>query len=128
MATSPQNVLGRMAAAPKASPAPAPEPHRAWVWKFDVDGDPAEIRDTLAERDIAVVLKTHDGTDWQATFDRSRDAISGPRAVERIARFCEDGGVPFHAWCVVCGDDPVGEARTPLRCGGRSLSTQQPPR
>lgn len=95
-----------------------------WVWKFSVDGPLGPIRDTLAANGLGIILKTHDGTEWMQRFDDSPDAITGPAQVARLAGAFEQAGVPFHAWCVPKGQDPIGEARMcsdVLNSGARSL-------
>lgn len=128
--------IGRAAAVPgrplarDAAPAPSAvaEPalrHLAWVWQFAQDGEKDEIRRVLAEHRLGVALKTHDGTEWMSKYDRSADAVSGPKSVHELAQFFEDGGVPFHAWCVVNGEEPKREALMAaevLSAGARSIS------
>lgn len=99
--------------------------HLAWVWQFTQDGGKDEIRRVLAQHDLGVVLKTHDGTEWMSTYDASPDAVSGPAQVEALAAFFEEGGVPFHAWCVLNGLEPKREAQMAaevLAAGARSIS------
>ena len=99
--------------------------HLAWVWQFSQDGSKEAIRAVLARYGLGVVLKTHDGADWMATYDLSPDAVDGAARVAELARFFEDGGVPFHAWCVLHGLDPKGEAQMAgevLSAGARSIS------
>ncbi len=99
--------------------------HLAWVWQFTHDGGKEEIRRVLAQHDLGVVLKTHDGVDWMSTYDASPDAVSGPTQVAALAAFFEDGGVPFHAWCVLNGVEPKREAQMAaevLAAGARSIS------
>src|SRR5688500_9942594 len=55
--------------------------HLAWVWQFRHDGDPAQIRDTLAAHGMGVVLKTHDGTSWMSRYDSTPNAVKGPGTV-----------------------------------------------
>lgn len=98
--------------------------HHAWVWQFSEDGSPEIIRDVLAAYGLGVILKTHDGSDWMARWDKSPTAIAGPAQVSGFATFFESVGVPFHAWCVVSGRDPVAEARLcsdVLSAGARSI-------
>lgn len=122
-------VLGRFSSVPEPAATPAfervPGPnHLAWVWKFDYDGSPEEVRETLADHGLGIALKTHDGIYWMSRYDRSRTAITGPAAVERYAEFFERGGVPFHAWTVVKGRNPAREAQLAsdvLNAGARSL-------
>lgn len=85
--------------------------HRVWVWQFSSDASKDHIADTLAQQDMGVVVKTHDGVDWMSTWDRSADAVSGPAQVEKLASYFNNRGVPFHAWSVVRGFDPIAEAR-----------------
>ena len=68
-AATPQTVLGRLADPPPEDAVTEPERHQAWVWQFNIDGDPWQIRETLAKRNMAILLKTHDGTNWQARWD-----------------------------------------------------------
>lgn len=99
--------------------------HLAWVWQFTQDGVKEEISRVLGENGLGVVLKTHDGLDWMADYDYSEDAVSGPEQVAKLAAFFEDRGVPFHAWCVVKGNDPKAEASMAsevLAAGARSIA------
>jgi LysM repeat protein len=117
-----------------AAPAPAPAVrfgrvlptnHLAWVWQFNQDGEPERIRDVLAAHGLGIALKTHDGLEWMAKYDTSRNAVSGPQRIAQLASFFEAGGVPFHAWCVVHGTNPAREASmaaSVLSAGARSLS------
>ena len=120
---------------PSAPPEPAtpavkwsgalPTKHLAWVWQFNHDGEPERIRETLAQHGLGIAMKTHDGTTWMSKWDTSRNALSGPQQIEKIASFFEAGGVPFHAWCVVKGTDAALEASmaaSVLASGARSLS------
>jgi hypothetical protein len=57
-------------------------------------------------------------------WDPTPGAVSGPERVLELANFFERGGVPVHAWTVVKGTDPDGEARLSsqvLAAGARSL-------
>ena len=102
-----------------------PANHLAWVWQFNQDGEPERIREVLAAYGLGIALKTHDGLEWMAKYDTSRNAVSGPQRIAQLASFFEAGGVPFHAWCVVQGIDPAREsamAASVLQAGARSLS------
>lgn len=102
-----------------------PPHHRAWVWQFSIDGDPQQIAANLGANGIGIMLKTHDGLDWMSTFDAHPSAVTGPAQVATLARMYESHGVPFHAWCVVKGIDPVAEANMAadvLAAGARSLT------
>jgi hypothetical protein len=99
--------------------------HKVWVWRFDVDGQPHDVRNTLAAHGLAIILKTHEGDAWMSEFDKSPTAITGPEKVREMASYFESGGVPFHAWCVVQGKDPITEAQLcsqVLDAGARSLT------
>jgi hypothetical protein len=99
--------------------------HSVWVWQFSEDGPAEQIADTLAAYDLAAIMKTHDGTDWMANFDPVPGAIDGPAQVATIAGIFESRGVPFHAWCVLKGIDPVTEAQMVadvLAAGARSIT------
>lgn len=98
--------------------------HLAWVWQFDDDGSPEQIRSALAFMGMGILLKTHDSTTWMAKWDKSGRGMDSSIAVRVMADFFESGGVPFHAWAVVKGKDPIGEAHMAaevLRNGARSL-------
>jgi hypothetical protein len=98
----------------------------AWLWRFGEDGTPEGIRSLLAAHGLGVLMKAHDGPNWMARWDpRSPFPIHGPQDVARIAQFFEAGGVPFHAWGVVNGLDPVREAEMAAECldvGARSFT------
>jgi hypothetical protein len=98
--------------------------HLAFVWQFDDDGSPWEIRDRLAYLGMGILLKSHDATTWMARWDRTGHAIDGGAKVRELANFFESGGVPFHVWGVVKGLDPIGEAHMAaevLNNGARSF-------
>jgi hypothetical protein len=104
--------------------------HLAWVWQFEDDGAPDVIRPMLARNGLGIILKTHDGTDWMGRWDTSRTAIHGPEHVRGWSNFFEAMGVPFHAWAVVEGHDPIGEARMAaevLSSGARTLTIDLEP-
>lgn len=104
--------------------------HLVWVWQFNEDGDAARIRDSLATHGLGILLKTHDGTRWMSRWDNSPMAIEGATSVREASLFFEKAGVPFHAWCVVQGYDPVEEARMcaeVLANGARSMTIDLEP-
>lgn len=115
--------------APPTPPLPAassvlPATHLAWVWQFSTDGRPEAIREKLAAHGLGIALKTHDGVEWMSRYDRSAAAVSGPKRIAELAEYFEAGGVPFHAWAVVHGSDPVREASMTadvLRAGARTV-------
>ncbi len=99
--------------------------HGVWAWQFSIDGPAEEIAQTLSQYGLAVVMKTHDGVEWMSKYDDAADAIDGPGQVETVAGIFERYGVPFHAWAVVKGVDPVQEAAMAadvLGAGARSLT------
>jgi len=133
----PRRLVAR-AAAPRPTPYRSGAPlfgtaaptHLAWVWQFRHDGDLAEIRDTLAAHNLGIMLKTHDGTEWMSKYDPNENAVSGPDQVLRLAAYFENAGVPFHAWCVAHGTDPIAEAdmaASVLGAGARSLAIDVEP-
>lgn len=98
--------------------------HLAWVWQFSTDGEPNTIGSKLRENGLGILLKTHDGVTWMAEYDTSRYAVTGQPQVRVLASYFEDAHVPFHAWCVLHGSDPIEEARMAaavLLSGARSL-------
>ena len=104
--------------------------HGVWVWQFSIDGDAAGIVETLAAYGLSAIVKTHDGTEWMATYDDVDGAIAGPDEVAVMASIFESAGVPFHAWAVVKGVDPVREAEMAaqvLQAGARSITLDLEP-
>jgi hypothetical protein len=99
--------------------------HGVWTWQFSIDGPARDIIDTLSAYGLSAIVKTHDGAEWMATYDRVEGAIAGPRELATVAAIFEQGGVPFHAWAVVHGEDPEREAEMAaqaLDAGARSLT------
>jgi hypothetical protein len=102
----------------------SPLQHKSWVWQFSADGSPEAIAQTLANNRCGVLVKTHDGVDWMARYDRHASAVSGPSQISRLVRIFESAGVQFHAWSVVKGIDPIREAQMTaevLAAGARSI-------
>ena len=102
-----------------------PPHHMVWVWQFSIDGAPEQIAANLAANGLAVMVKTHDGTDWMSKYDPHPLAVTSAAQVRTLANLFESRGVPFHAWCVVKGIDPVAEAQMAadvLANGARSLT------
>jgi hypothetical protein len=111
MATAPRV----FAAGPDAAPVPPPvserNRHLAWLWQFSEDGDPEQVRRQLADNGMGIMMKTHDGTTWQAKWDHHPMGIADAQHVKSAAAYFEAMNVPFHAWCVVSGTDPIAEAQ-----------------
>ncbi len=108
-----------------AEPFDKPGNHNlAWVWQFDDDGSPEQIRSQLAFLGMGILLKSHDATTYMAKWDKSGSGIDGAAKIRELRDFFESGGVPFHAWAVVKGQDPIGEAHMAaevLANGARSV-------
>jgi LysM repeat protein len=98
--------------------------HLVWVWQFSTDAEPNDIAQRLLKNNMGVLLKTHDGVEWMSEYDTSKYAVSGYPQVQVLAQYFEGAGVPFHAWCVLHGADPIQEARLAaavLLSGARSI-------
>jgi hypothetical protein len=128
--------LGFTCAPPPPWP-PVPQRGRAsgarnlvWVWQLSRDGPPEQIASVLAQYNLGILLKTHDGTDWMSRYDASPYSVWGPDQVAVLASYYETYGVPFHAWCVVKGLDPEQEAEMcaqVVAAGARSLTVDLEP-
>ena|GEM_PF-5331004 len=109
---------------------PSGLPHLSWVWEFSRDGSPEDIVRVLKHHNLGVIMKTHDGTNWMATYDLSPTAVTGPEQVRLLAQHFEEQGVPFHAWALVKGVDPILEAQMAaqvLDAGARSITLDLEP-
>ncbi|HLF78418.1 MAG TPA: LysM peptidoglycan-binding domain-containing protein [Dehalococcoidia bacterium] len=98
--------------------------HLVWVWQFSSDASPEKIGLRLREHGLGILLKTHDGIEWMADYDKNPFAVSGPAQVKTLVEYYEAAGIPFHAWTVLHGVDPVREARMAaevLAVGARSI-------
>ena len=116
-------VILKAGARPRAAAAAALS-HLVWVWQFTTDGEPNLVGARLRDLGLGIVLKTHDGLQWMAEYDKSPYAVSGPAQLSVLANYFEAAGVPFHAWAVVHGSDPVREAQMAaevLAAGARSI-------
>jgi hypothetical protein len=85
---------------------------------------PVQIRSVLAQKQNEHRPQTHDATRWMSHFDTSGEGVSGPYRVKQLAKYFEDGGAPFHAWCVVQGREPERQAwmcADVLAAGARSM-------
>jgi hypothetical protein len=116
--------LGQTAASPQPAQAAPASSVVVWVWQFDRDGLPNQIRADLARGGMGIALKTHDGTSWMSRWDKNEHAVDGPWQVERLVSYFAEWGVPFHAWCVITGIEPYWEAKMcaeVLDAGAQSL-------
>jgi LysM repeat protein len=98
--------------------------HLVWVWQFSTDAEPNSIALRLLKHDMGIIMKTHDGVEWMSEYDTSRYAVSGYPQVQVLSQYFEGAGVPFHAWAVLHGTEPVEEARLAaavLLSGARSI-------
>jgi LysM repeat protein len=98
--------------------------HLVWVWQFTTDAAPHLIGARLRDHGLGLLLKTHDGLEWMSKYDKSPFAVSGPAQAGVLSRYYEAAGVPFHAWAVVHGVDPIREAQMSaeiLGAGARSI-------
>jgi hypothetical protein len=104
--------------------------HLAWVWQFSVDGPPERIASVLAQYNLGIILKTHNGTQWMSDQDSSPYAVSGPDQLAVLANYFESYGIPFHTYCVVKGVDPQREAEMcaqVIAAGARSITIDLEP-
>ncbi len=98
--------------------------HLAWAWQFSADGAPEKIAGVLAQNNLGIILKTHNGTRWMGDWDKSSQAVTGPAQVQNLANYFEKNGVPFHTYCVLNGLDPMTEAQMcaqVIGAGARSI-------
>ncbi len=98
--------------------------HLAWAWHFGVDGPPEKMASVLAQNNLGLILKTHNGTDWMSKWDTSEWAITGPGRVQVLANYFEKYGIPFHSYWVAQGLNPQLEASMcsdVINAGARSI-------
>lgn len=98
--------------------------HLVWVWQLETDVSVQPISEVLSRNGLGLLLKTHDGTEWMSAYDPSPFAPSGVSQVGVLASYFEGKGVPFHAWTVLKGQDPIREAEmaaSVLAAGARTL-------
>jgi hypothetical protein len=99
-------------------------PHLVWAWHFGADGPPERLASVLAQNNLGLILKTHNGTEWMTRWDSSQFAINGPGMVAVLANYFEKYGIPFHSYWVAQGLDPQREAAMcsdVLNAGARSI-------
>lgn len=73
-----------------------------YVWQFSEDYPGAEQNDAALPIS-RVLLKTHDGSDWMATYDDHVLAIDGPARLKQIVDMYDAQGVEVVAWFVPKG-------------------------
>jgi len=86
-----------------------------WHWKGDslvedtIEDVVRSLR-TWAPHVKQVFVKTTDGSEWMATYDKSPELrISGTEAIKRWVDVLEANDMEFHAWCVPKGENLVAE-------------------
>jgi hypothetical protein len=80
------------------------------IWQLDrdyPDGTPADSSLPIS----TLYIKTHDGTDWMATYDDHPWAVSGPDAIRNLIDVYGQQGIQVAAWFVPAGDDYDGQVR-----------------
>lgn len=105
-------VLGLLLLAPGAMVAAADGAVRieAVVWQLSRDYPEGSAPDVdLPLR--AVYLKTHDGTDWMATYDHHPLAIDGPARIRELTGIYAAQGIDVFAWFVPKGRDAEAQLR-----------------
>jgi len=98
--------------------------HLAWAWHFGVDSPPERIASVLAQNNMGLILKSHNGTEWMSRWDSSDFAITGPGRIAILSNYFERYGIPFHTYCVLQGLDPQREAAMcadVISAGARSI-------
>jgi len=99
-------------------------PHLVWAWHFGADGPPERMASVLAQNNLGLILKTHNGTEWMSKWDSSTYGINGPGMVAVLANYFEKYGIPFHSYWVAQGRDPAREAvmcSDVINAGARSI-------
>jgi hypothetical protein len=69
-------------------------PHLAWAWHFGVDGPPERMASILAQNNLGLILKTHNGCDWMSKWDNSEWAITCPGRVQILSNYFERHSFP----------------------------------
>jgi len=98
--------------------------HLAWAWNFGVDGPPERMASVLAQNNLGLILKSHNGTEWMSKWDSSSFAVTGPTSIAILSNYFEKYGIPFHTYCVLQGLDPQREAAMcadVISAGARSI-------
>ena len=60
-------------------------------------------------------IKTHDATDWMATYDNHPQAVSGPESIRALIQSYAAQGIEVAAWFVPKGLDFTGRCRWQCR-------------
>lgn len=80
----------------------------AVIWQLGTDypGSKANDGDIPVQ---AVYIKTHDGTDWMATYDDHPKAVAGPDSIRQLIDTYRAQGIRVVAWFVPKGQDIEGQ-------------------
>jgi hypothetical protein len=82
----------------------------AVIWQFGKDYPGAQSDDTLLPVQT-VYVKTHDATNWMATYDENPMAVTGPNSIRRLIDHYRGQGIEVVAWFVPKGGDIEGQLR-----------------
>jgi hypothetical protein len=82
----------------------------AVIWQFGKDYPGAQGDDTLLPVQT-VYVKTHDATNWMATYDENAMAVTGPNSIRRLIDHYQGQGIEVVAWFVPKGGDIEGQLR-----------------
>ncbi len=74
------------------------------VWQFDRDYPDGAPNDSALPIST-IYIKTHDGTDWMATYDKHPAAVTGPDAIRSLISVYGQQGIQVAAWFVPAGAD-----------------------
>lgn len=74
------------------------------VWQFDRDYPDSLPGDGELPIDT-IYVKTHDATDWMATYDKNPNAIAGPESIQNVIDIYAQQGIEVAAWFVPKGKD-----------------------
>jgi hypothetical protein len=74
------------------------------IWQLDRDYPDGTPNDNALPIST-VYIKTHDGTDWMATYDTHPAAVTGPDAIRNLINLYGQQGIQVAAWFVPTGSD-----------------------
>jgi hypothetical protein len=75
-----------------------------FIWQLDRDYPDGTPNDNTLPIST-VYIKTHDGTDWMATYDTNPAAVTGPDAIRNLINVYGQQGIQVAAWFVPTGSD-----------------------